>query len=323
MANIAVLMSTYNGDKYIEEQTNSILNQNLSKDDTIHLFIRDDGSDPKKSEFVRKHEFPQNVTIMMKENVGVKLSFYDLIESISGFDYYFLSDQDDIWLPNKVSRFIQEFEARGGIDNASPVGVYSDLWIADEFGESTGERMKTALISKGITNQTEFHRGRLLKTYFATGASMAFNEAARQASVRMGRDVFAESHMHDAAIATMLILTGDLFYLNEPLVNYRQHGGNLLGAEKKRSVGIRRISEYNFEMNAPYQLLVHSNIIAGHLDVLQDFSNVVKYLNKALTSNNQLIGLYNTWRLRSKLFDRFAGPKVLLLYRKIWKEMNC
>lgn len=104
MDSITVLVSTYNGEKYFEEQLNSILNQ---KDVNVFVVIRDDGSNDKTLEIAKKYFNSEKMYIIKGKNVGPACSFIDLIK-ICPFrtNYYAFSDQDDFWRPNKLVRAI-------------------------------------------------------------------------------------------------------------------------------------------------------------------------------------------------------------------------
>ena len=101
MTSIAVMMSTFNGEAYVEEQINSILNQLNVK---ISLFIRDDGSKDKTISIIRnKINRNSNIQLIQGENVGVGNSFMNLLYSTpDDYDFYAFSDQDDIWESEKI-----------------------------------------------------------------------------------------------------------------------------------------------------------------------------------------------------------------------------
>lgn len=132
MKKVVVLMSTYNGDDYIEEQIESIYNQTYSE---IELYIRDDGS---TSSFVRKLQQLQKqygFTLFLEENVGFLQSFYKLLKQVNGADYYAFSDQDDIWLPDKISDAVKWLD---GNDNTIPLLYHGAYEIHNTKGEKTG-----------------------------------------------------------------------------------------------------------------------------------------------------------------------------------------
>lgn len=102
---VCVMMSTYNGEKYLREQIDSILSQEHTK---ISLFIRDDGSSDKTvsivNEYMEKHP---NIHLIKGDNLGFAKSFWTLIKEVpADFDYYALSDQDDVWESKKMAAAI-------------------------------------------------------------------------------------------------------------------------------------------------------------------------------------------------------------------------
>ena len=109
MHNIAVAMSTYNGELYIKEQINSILEQKNVK---VELFVRDDGSKDKTLGILETYgEKWNNIHFIKGENLGVGNSFMELLYSIGcEYEYYAFADQDDVWLPDKLNQGIAKIE---------------------------------------------------------------------------------------------------------------------------------------------------------------------------------------------------------------------
>lgn len=102
---VSVLMSTYNGAKYIREQIDSILNQ---KDVNVELLIRDDGSSDNTAEICKEYQKKNtNIRFYQGENIGVGKSFMELLKKAPEADYYSFSDQDDVWLEDKLSRAVK------------------------------------------------------------------------------------------------------------------------------------------------------------------------------------------------------------------------
>ena len=106
---ILVLMSTYNGERYIKDQLKSIIEQKT--DFNIDILIRDDGSKDgtvQIIENIQKEYVYTNIRLQTGENIGCNASFFELIKSSDEYEYYAISDQDDIWLPDKIDRAINE-----------------------------------------------------------------------------------------------------------------------------------------------------------------------------------------------------------------------
>ena len=107
MRKIQILMSVYNGEKYLETQIKSILSQDCERKNIakVTLLIRDDGSSDNTHEILNKYSklYPDSIRWYKGENIGVINSFFDLVEHSDEVDYYAFSDQDDYWLPDKLS----------------------------------------------------------------------------------------------------------------------------------------------------------------------------------------------------------------------------
>lgn len=230
---VAVLLSAYNGQRFLEEQLNSIVQQDgLNSAFYMKIYIRDDGSTDNTQSIIR--DYSKNYPMLVKsfgrtENVGVKESFFQLIDSEKfTADYYFLSDQDDVWGKNKILLFLSEF-AKLPID--TPSGVYSDLWIADKNAKSTGTRMSD-VAHWDRKAKVDFRY--LCFDYRVTGAAFAFNDVARRKFEDLDNKLIPLINMHDSFMALYLSLAGDLRLLDKPTVNYRQHGDNVVGAIRKK-----------------------------------------------------------------------------------------
>ena len=125
------MMSTYNGEKYLKEQLDSILNQECVD---VNLLIRDDGSSDNTIEIIESYqiEYP-NITLIKGKNEGVIASFMDVLFVAPECSYYAFADQDDVWLPEKISitlAMMQSYEKVYGSHN--PVLVHTDLYVVDE-----------------------------------------------------------------------------------------------------------------------------------------------------------------------------------------------
>ena len=106
--NVAILMSTYNGEKYLEEQVKSIISQDYTD---WHLYIRDDGSTDNTVNLIKKIARDNEKITFLNENkpknLGVTGSFMDLLANTKA-QYYMFSDQDDYWLPDKIKVTLEE-----------------------------------------------------------------------------------------------------------------------------------------------------------------------------------------------------------------------
>ena len=96
---VAVVLSTYNGEKYVKEQLDSILKQTYKN---VEIIVRDDGSKDSTVEIIKEYqEKHKNIKLVVGENLGFIKSFFELLK-IAEADYYSYADQDDIWVKNKI-----------------------------------------------------------------------------------------------------------------------------------------------------------------------------------------------------------------------------
>lgn len=225
MGNIAVIMSTYNGEKYIEEQLNSILEQINIKHDTVKIYVRDDGSKDHTVDILREYEKKNLLQIIDSDgNIGVKRSFFKLLGVVEA-DYYFFSDQDDIWFADKLIEFIKQFKL---VDKKIPQGIFSDLMIVDKYAVSTNIKMSQTLPGDNRNHSLND----LLFNFKVTGAALAINRPLRDETLLLTKEDIKNVRMHDSIIAKISAATGSLTYIEKPTIYYRQHENNVIGASK-------------------------------------------------------------------------------------------
>lgn len=124
---IAVLLSSYNGEKYIEEQVESILNQTYKN---FTLFIRDDCSKDNTVEVLKKYSENEKVVFLSSEkNLGYPEGFYEMLRRVDGYDYYSFSDQDDVWNEDKLERAVNILS---GSDDSKPCLAFTNYDVVDE-----------------------------------------------------------------------------------------------------------------------------------------------------------------------------------------------
>ncbi len=218
MKKIVVLLSTYNGEKYLREQIDSILNQKSSHQ--IDLIVRDDGSYDGTIEILKSYEekYPERVKVNFKENIGYINSFFELIREAEGYDYYALSDQDDIWLEDKIETAIEACEACA---YSGPLLYGSSSFLVNDQLEIMGETQKNL---KGITWDN------LLIQNFFPGHTQVFNEALCR--ILKAEVDCSKIYVHDFWITYMAFLHGKAIFDNNSHTYYRQHGTNTVGFGK-------------------------------------------------------------------------------------------
>lgn len=212
---VNILMSTYNGEKFVAEQVESIQKQTYTD---WYLLIRDDGSTDKTCEILADFvSTDSRIKLIRAENVGVIKSFHELVKNNLDADFYFFADQDDYWLPEKLTAMLDEANKH---DNRKPIMYYSDLKVTDKALKVTSQSM--------IRSQSDHANTRLVQELTENtvtgGASMINHELAQLWQTT--NDVI----MHDWYLALVAAALGELIYIDQPTHLYRQHDTNVLGA---------------------------------------------------------------------------------------------
>ncbi len=217
---IIVLLSTYNGEHYLEKQLESILCQKTSHQ--VDVMIRDDGSVDGTIEILQLYEkkYSSRMAIFYEENIGYIKSFFELIRRAEGYDYYALSDQDDIWLEDKIEAAVTRCEACA---YDGPLLYGSSSFLVNDQLEVMGETQKDL---KGITWDN------LLIQNFFPGHTQVFNDALCQ--ILKGDMDCSKIYVHDFWITYMAFLFGKVIFDNQSHTLYRQHGTNTVGFGRNR-----------------------------------------------------------------------------------------
>ena len=227
---ISVALCTYNGAKYLAEQLDTILSQTVMPSEVI---IGDDGSIDETRSILEKFEpvfSSRGIKFHVEtsqENIGVTANFQRTLEATSG-EIIFLSDQDDLWFPDRIEKSLQVFA-----DHPEVSLLHSDAELVNQRGEEMG---RTIFQSLGFTpaDQSRANSGMsfdlLLQRNLVTGATTAIRRTLLESSVP-----FSPLWLHDEWLALCASAENGYRVISEPLIGYRQHGGNVVGV-RKRSV---------------------------------------------------------------------------------------
>jgi len=222
---ISVAMCTYNGALYLAEQLKSIANQTRLPNE---LIVCDDGSTDDTLSILKKFNESSPFTVKMYCNrlrLGPTKNFEQAIQLCNG-DIIFLSDQDDVWLPGKLEKLMKVFE-----DYPKAGYVFSDALVVDNELNPLGYTMWERILFTG-RQRLRFRKGHqleiLLKHNVVTGATMAFRSELRDWILPI-----PDQWIHDAWIALLVsAITRNGFFVEEPLIYYRQHPKQLIGGLK-------------------------------------------------------------------------------------------
>jgi glycosyltransferase involved in cell wall biosynthesis len=239
---VDILLSTYNGEKYLSEQIDSILNQTY-KD--WHLLIRDDGSVDETISIISKYvsKYPNKITWINKEdvrNVGVIRSFEALMKESTSPCFMFC-DQDDVWLPNKIEqtlKVLQQHEKKFGVE--TPLLVHTDLNVVDK----DLNEIHHSFFKMSRFNPTKIHSNIHFSLMYncVTGCTVMGNEKARKISLPI--EEWAD--MHDSWVTRKVLLNaGKVITIPNPTMLYRQHGKNVLGSNHQLTIRGRILYLYS------------------------------------------------------------------------------
>ncbi|HGD1932583.1 TPA: glycosyltransferase family 2 protein [Streptococcus agalactiae] len=214
---VNILMATYNGEKFLAQQIESIQKQTFKE---WNLLIRDDGSSDKTCDIIRNFTAKDSRIRFINENehhnLGVIKSFFTLV-NYEVADFYFFSDQDDVWLPEKLSVSLEAAKHKA---SDVPLLVYTDLKVVnqelnilqDSMIRAQSHHANTTLLPE-LTENT------------VTGGTMMINHALAEKWFTPN-DIL----MHDWFLALLAASLGEIIYLDLPTQLYRQHDNNVLGA---------------------------------------------------------------------------------------------
>ena len=223
---VLVLLSTYNGARYLADQIDSILDQESVQ---VTLLVRDDGSQDATPDILHAYRAndPRVRICRGGVNLGPAHSFLDLLfHAGPGYDAIAFADQDDVWLPDKLARAAR---ALGREDAGSPLGYCAGLTLTDAalnpIGDTPTWRRPPAF-------------GNALVENVAIGCTLAINDAARRILVAPGER--PDVPMHDWLVYQVVSGSGRMLYDPRPVLLYRQHARNAIGAGPNRLVRLTR-----------------------------------------------------------------------------------
>ncbi|BAZ84814.1 glycosyltransferase family 2 protein [Dolichospermum compactum] len=204
---ISVCMATYNGCKYVNDQISSILVQ-LRADD--ELIIVDDKSTDITLQIIDTFNDSRIKIFKNEVNLGVTKNFEKAINNATG-NLIFLSDQDDVWLPNKVEKILEVFQKYPDITL-----VLSDAQIIDSEGQVTANsffKLRGKFVADPLSNfiKNKYH-----------GCTLAFRREMLEVFLPFPDDI----SMHDIWIGIVNGIYGKAFYIDEPLIQHRRHNSN-------------------------------------------------------------------------------------------------
>lgn len=223
---VSILLATCNSENYIKEQLDSLLGQTYG---SISITVSDDTSTDKTvdiiNEYMKNHE---NITLVKSETPlkSPQANFWFLLKNAPESDYYMFCDHDDVWLKEKVEKTLNKMLET---EDNCPALVHSDLFVADENLNIISPSM---IKSQGL-NKCPALENSLIQSS-VTGCTVMINNSLKNLALKK-QDV-KDMIMHDWFLTVLCLTFGKIGFVDEPLILYRQHGNNQVGAKDTKSL---------------------------------------------------------------------------------------
>lgn len=209
---IAALMSTYNGEKWLEQQITSIFRHGS---DVNQLIIRDDGSSDETIDIILKLRDRFPITLIIGSKMGVIDSYLELITQVKGYDYYILADQDDIWLAGKVKSVLSALS-----DCSKPALYCGNVAFSREIRGQLSSELPSPKFPQSIFQNS------------AMGCTIAINNSLKELVPKILRPISENLVMHDWALLLLALHVGEVKFDSNAYTLYRIH--------ENQTIGIRR-----------------------------------------------------------------------------------
>lgn len=299
-------MASYNGAKFIVEQIESLLNQTFSD---FVIYISDDGSIDGTLEIVENYSsrYPEKIKVLENESRlgGACENFLSMVERVKS-ELYMFCDQDDVWNSDKIEKTLKKYYELH--ENNFPVLIHSDLSVVD----SNLNVIDDSFMTYTNTPKKLSWKNYLVENNNVVGCTVLINdflaELYRKNCSKLNKE---KIFMHDSFFAVLASLTGKIFYIDEPLLKYRQHENNTIGVKPIKSLFLI-IKQKASELNSCKQLQIKKEDFAGEIlkccnfddgkikivrqfSVLREknkFSRLVFILNNGISRTSFLTNIY-------------------------------
>ncbi len=248
MSTITIVMTTYNGEKYVSEQIDSILASGFQD---FELYAYDDGSKDTTMQILQEyeHRFPDKVHAIQNEvNLGVTMNFLNAL-SRTTTDYVMFSDQDDVWMKHKLAvtlKRMRHMEAQLGRN--TPVAVFTDAEVVDRELIT----INPSFFASGHLNPGRTDLSHMLMENKLIGCTVMVNAALRK--ILQGSALPRQARYHDWWIGLIAASFGKIGYVKERTLYYRQHGENVVGDTGFTAYLKNRITKLHLQKEALQEL---------------------------------------------------------------------
>ncbi len=295
---VIILLSTYNGEKYIEEQLQSIFAQTCWQNCT--LFVRDDGSKDGTVAILKKYEQQGKLRLECGENIGFVRSFFWLINNAPEADYYSFADQDDVWNADKIERAVTKLLET---DTSKPQLYFSDYDFYTADMQFIGYRK-----TKG--NTPTFYES--LTDCRAAGFTTVINKAFYSVLKTFPPE---NIYYHDYFMFMLSFCITEPVYERVSTAKYRRHGSNeSISLQEKRKLILWRIKNFLFTSDSKfsnmYKVLEYSDVAMS-----EEYRKTLHLFTRKKNPAVQLKKLFFPKRFRQKIVDEIALRFLFLIGR--------
>lgn len=291
---ISVVMATYNGEKYLTEQLESILSQTLPPEEII---VCDDRSNDGTVYILERFAKEGSIRFYINDiTLGVINNFKKASSLAKSANFIAFADQDDIWLPHKLQTLAEKI--LNHTDQNFPAMVFSDLSIINKVGEI----INNSLWNKFTIDPDKQTFKTLLTRNIVPGCTMLINSHMRQELLNMPDTVY----MHDAWLTFVAYTFKNYAYVKQPLVYYRQHDSNVtysVSTALSKPSFISKINEYISGT------LLNKPLLNKELTLAEEFLSRFKHIMKEddIQTFTEFLTLKSANFLRKKMHIRYIN----------------
>jgi len=294
---IEILMATYNGEKYISEQIDSIINQTCKN---WKLLIRDDGSQDKTLEILEEYEKRDeriNILRDIKGNLGFVKNFEELLKN-SSEEFIMFSDQDDYWIENKLENYINELGTLSEKEQKMPLLIHSNSFVCDE---NLNVKKKEFINSKIAAH---YKKNSYFFSYIVQGSTALINKELMDIGLPFLKNVT----LHDRYFHLLAEFFGKRIFISKSLIKYRQHGGNEIGA--KGSI-IKKILKKRYFEQSDRELILEIKEKYKEKIEKEKIKLINKYLEVTDRNQNRMMRFIKSFKfkmsIKKRIFILFKG----------------
>lgn len=266
--NVTVLLSTFNGEKYLKEQLHSLYTQETVD---LSILVRDDGSTDRTCAILDEEQSAGRLSWYNGENKGPALSFWELLYKAPESSYYSFCDQDDVWDKDKLETAVKILSKSAG----KPALYFCQTRLVN----SELKEIESVKISPLLTYEES------LIYHFITGCTIVINNELRKELLKYTPDFM---RMHDVWIYLVAQAVGaDIHFDSTPHISYRQHGNNVIGQEHS-IIGIWKGRIKRIRKNECIRSRLAQELLKGYSNILdtekRELAIAVAHYKKSITS---------------------------------------